>query len=282
VDFCTPPAFSGGRGYAVGIFGADMTKKDFALYCLDPYSGRLLWKSNLFQTASSPAQMNYSMPADNTAQLPLADGGDLYITTNEGATMCVSALDGRIEWLVKYVVSQCTFMPFSPAPQMYWYEIRPQLAEGVLLAAAGDCRLLNAHDPATGEILWKWDNADMLCRYVLGANEGILYLAGDYIVPLGLKSGKLLAFPQAFHVPSLIGRPCMSDGHIYAPARGGILTYDLKSLKLASIFSFKTMSPVANVEELAFGKEEYTGNLAICDGMLVALNPGRISAFGRK
>ncbi len=287
ISFCTPPLCLAGNAYAVGYMPNPHKKSNsYSLYCLDNTTGRMRWEVPLYQTESVLERYGLDPRLRGRALMPSSDGIRIFVATDDGASICVNAIDGRIDWATKYPVrdsrNRYGYYPSAPAPAKYWSGMGSVHSDGVVLVTAADSRWLFAHDADSGKVLWKWDNKARTVDYIFGVRDSKVILCGEYLTVLDIKTGD---FVKSIRVPYprdsfICGRICASDTCLYWPTTKGIMIYELSGFKLRSAFSFKTMAGVRSPEDIGGEKAEYSGNLILAGDRLVAVSDRRITFYG--
>ena len=286
VSFCTPPMCSFGRAYAVG-YRAHIQQESLhllVLFCLDVRNGRVINETELYHSDCAITNRVFAAWLCGRALMPSTDGVRIFITTDDGATICVNSIDGRIEWAVRYPVRQVSdYRRQGEDPGTdYWACEKSFYADGVVLSAAADSRWLFAHDADTGEVLWGWDNKARTVNYVFDVRNSQVRLCGEFMVTLDLKTGREIDTTHIEHPEKSIicGRICASENLIYWPTQRGIMAYDTRNSKLLKGFAFQTMKPISDPDDIAEPNMEYAGNLILAGNRLVAVSERRITFYG--
>ncbi len=286
ISFCTPPLCLSGKAYAVGYNPHPQKKSNrYSLYCMDCMTGRVLWEAPLYQNECIIEEGVFDTRLRGRALMPSTDGTRIFVATDDGASLCVNTIDGRIDWATKYPVKRL-MDEYSRYEEdynkTYWSGMRSVYADGILLVTAADSRWLFAHDADSGEVLWKWDNKARTVDYIFGVRDSKVILCGEYLAMFDLKTGRPIKKMRVPYPPNsfICGRICASDTCLYWPTKQGIMVYDLRNFKLRAAFSFKTMKAARNVGDMGEAKEEYSGNLILVGDKLVSVSDKRITFYG--
>jgi outer membrane protein assembly factor BamB len=208
----------------------------FTLFCLEPGSGQVLWKMPIHSGGTDFARP----PA-----VPLVAGdGLVYYLTNAGAVAAVDAINGRLRWIRRYERSD----PHDSPPRLAGRVNRsinygmpqersiegfaastPILVGGRLVIAPADGTVILGLDAATGEMLWlnpkkrgsrESHFAASELDYVVGHNGHNLYMAGDWLQCIEIRSGIRL---WERRVDKFNGRGVVTADAVYLPSDGYLM-----------------------------------------------------------
>jgi outer membrane protein assembly factor BamB len=111
------------------------------LFCLDPETGRLLWKQKFL----APADNNYGQGNRAT---PAIDGERVYTYSRTGVVRCHALYDGRLEWEFDTASLACTNAEWGSAGSPFIYRDK-------VIVHAGGAALAVALDKKTGALAWR-------------------------------------------------------------------------------------------------------------------------------
>lgn len=139
------PVVSGGRVYLTSAIAGENEPAGLFLLCHESSTGRLLWRTEIFSAAESPAQPAHdrSLPASPT---PLVEGDRIYVYFGHHGAAAVDPT-GRIVW-------RNSRLRFDPVPPNGGSPI----LVGDLLVYVADCATapsVTALDKRTGQIRWR-------------------------------------------------------------------------------------------------------------------------------
>lgn len=142
---------------------------DGYLYCLDEYSGNLLWK---YRTEGS------------VTSSPVISNNKIYFSSKDGFLYCVHASDGKQQW--KFSLGEDLFYRW----EFDYYMSSPAILDGVVYIGSGDGNLY-AVNSENGKFLWKYFTGARI-RSTPAIADGVLYF-GDFagkLYALNLKTQK--------------------------------------------------------------------------------------------
>lgn len=248
----------------------------------DRSQGRLKWQTRICSAATLGG-----IELDELTHLLVTRGsGRLYLNTNAGVVAAVSAIDGRLLWLVKYPRAPARGTTATAAEQHWFRDLTPCLAwKDRLIVAPADCERIFALDSATGQLAWALPAgaADDVV-HLLGVENDVLVASGDVLYWIDAYTGGVLTqFPriepggagQALHFPRGFGRGIMADGHIWWPTRESIFMFD--AVPLHSAFGQR---PHLAREIPLLPRGVSGGNLLLVGGVMLIATGDRLVAFG--
>ncbi|MCZ6684300.1 MAG: PQQ-binding-like beta-propeller repeat protein, partial [Planctomycetota bacterium] len=140
-----------------------------------------------------------------------------------------------------------------------WLASPPVVVGGLVLLAPHDSEELLAFDRTTGELRWQFDRNRH--RYIVGANDRVVVVAGRKVTAVDLETGKA-AWSFDDHRPT--GRPALSGDRVLVPTKEGLLALSAENGK-----------PVGD----AARSKSVLGNLLVADGALYSISVHDISKF---
>ncbi|HBP16580.1 MAG TPA: hypothetical protein DEA08_02145 [Planctomycetes bacterium] len=236
-SFPATPTAHEGRVYASGWSIEGYVNANVA--CFDLRTGEPIW-----WTLSASGQVEQTMFGEQAMEplcVPLAlHDGVIYQPTSLG---CVAALDadtGRPLWVTEYDAIEVRPPQgyYADRRNIIWENTAPVVEDGTLVVAPLDSTAFYGFDLATGKRTWKaaqrlgrrGDEGEV--RYVMGAKEGRIVLAGGHDVRcVEVRSGRL-RWRQTLNTPTVAGRGCIVGRTVCVPLDDGtVVTYDLMSGK---------------------------------------------------
>ena len=187
-NFCGVPVVSGDTLFAIA---SKQNQAKFEIVALDVENGKMRWSSELGTPTSGQSFRG-------TQQLPspqlVVDGSNIFVLTNNGATLCVDADTHGVKWAVKTdappVMDRENMMMFSDdSPQT---KVEPNGTilshDGLLYLKEKSARMLYAVDPSGPTMLWKRP---------LGKDTGVAAFEGDRLLTVGTDAGAIGAGDHA-------------------------------------------------------------------------------------
>jgi outer membrane protein assembly factor BamB len=183
-------------------------------------NGKLLWSTHLGTHQADQSQMFYRRTSQPSLVL---HAGRVLVDTHAGALVAVDVRGGAIDWGMIYE-SQ---MPDTN----YWYNQAhtlttvgaPQFADNVLYFKGMRSPRLYAVDLSGPKVLWKRPVSDS--AMFIGADRDKLYLGGEEVLAIDLKSQKL---KWATRLPIATGwiKPLLTKQHVYQFTQRGVFELD--------------------------------------------------------
>lgn len=210
----------------------------------------------------------------NAVLQPTVVDGTIYIPTGGGLLIALNAADFSLRWLTTYERSnmfssvdfgrQQVFIAGMTRLRAYsqpdeWLCSPPVVSRGLVLLAPHDSESLLAFDRATGEGRWQFDRDRH--RYIVGANDRVVIIAGRKVTAVDLETGKA-AWSFDEHRPT--GRPALSGDRVLVSTTDGLVVLNVDDGK-----------PVGDVAR----SESVLGNLLVADGALFSISVNDIAKF---
>jgi len=246
---------------------------EFSVACLDAATGGLLWMRD------AGTSRGFVEDHQNRVShlLLTAGGGKLYLATDAGAILALSARDGRLEWAVTYEsLTPSRNLNFSNHLQQGL--LPPLFHEGLLFVAPNDCSRLFCIEADSGRVRWQLRHPDPdrwrhLLGVVPGGTQGRLIVSGRALWSIDIEThevvyGRPNGPRNLASVEQGYGRGVLVDNVILFPVREAIQVVDAAT--------------GMRIEEksLQFGPAPETGgNLVACRGMLLIAQPERLVAY---
>ena len=181
-NFCGIPVVGGDTFFAIV---SKQNQAKFEIVALDVETGKLRWASELgTPTAGQSFRGTQQLPSPQLA----VDGSNIFVLTNNGATLCVDADTHAVKWAVKTdappVLDRENMMFFSDdTPQT---KIEPAGAivahDGRLYLKEKSARMLYAVDPSGPTMLWKRP---------LGKDTGVAAVDDGRLLTIGAEAGSI-------------------------------------------------------------------------------------------
>ena len=227
------------------------------VYALESETGKTLWRSFL---ANEPAEYC----SGNSPVAIAVEGGDAYVASGAGLIFSIDAISGALNWAIAYMRSaeiedaaenrRFRRTMENPSDMLIGWEEEIVIPHGQTLIFAGsDYDALAAFDRRTGELLWDTPRVPVLgdaaSRYVLGVNNGRVFVAGDEVVRCYKATGGKLLWKR--RIDRSYARGILTADGIYIPQMGHIAVLspeDGKVIKRISVESGgEENEPVGNL-----------------------------------
>ncbi len=240
---------------------------EFALLSLDVETGTVNWLRPI-----GSARPVFEEAVNRVSHLLLTAGeGRLYLSTDEGAIVCLSPHDGSVQWAVTYESESVEFHHSAPAhlqtgllPPLFWH--------GLLFVAPNDSRQLFCLDARTGRVLWQRESRDrvrQLIGVVQSSNRKRLITAGNSLVAYDVDTGDPgWRLTQSEPARQGYGEAVLSGSSLYWPTREVLFQVDPATGDLQREILLHTPDSARS-----------GGNLAVAGGILVVVEPNAISAY---
>ncbi len=234
-----------------------------------PHDGKILWKTEV-GTFRQGQQMYYYYMPDNTPQPRLVyRAGAIYLETHVGVLARLDAESGTLDWGYAYKTDAASsgnrFFYYMPQEPQATGEKPLQSGEALLIKGAQSERLA-AVEPNQMKILW--DRPITKASRLLGADSRMLYLGGDELSAIDLKTRKLV---WATRLPgsSMSGRVLVGRDSLWQLTPRGIYEIDLQTGNVRRIFRGNDLGSAG-------------GDLVLTDRWLLAVSNRTISAYPRR
>ncbi len=250
------PTVVGGHIY---LATADRVKQTQSVLCLDRYTGKLVWQTEVHSNQADPGKQSHSSAASSTVA---CDGERLFINfLNAGAVHTTAlGLDGNILWQ-RRVCDFVTHQGFGSSPVIHeslvlvsadhrgggviagldrktgrviWSEPRPKLpnytspsvvqAGGRTQMVLAGCNLITSLDPATGQKLWEVNGSTEEC-VVTAVTDGVRVFTGggypkNHTVAIVADGSGRIAWQNGARV--YVPSMIAKAGHLYAVLDAGV------------------------------------------------------------
>jgi outer membrane protein assembly factor BamB len=203
------------------------------------------------------------------------DGETIFLCTSIGAVCALNASTGSVRWITEYsqIPLQGTRGFYTQPRTLSFANCPPIVTGNTLIAAPLDSRYVHAFDTLTGKIRWRvrYDDYDSNLKYVVGVFGENVILAGNQVVAIDLRSGKLRWKAPEAPALTLLGRPAIGGSLVYLPTPDEILLIDAKTGKLSS-----EDQPSARTEEYE------PGNITIFSDGILTTSKDKITFYEAK
>jgi outer membrane protein assembly factor BamB len=234
-----------------------------------PHDGKIVWKTEVGTFRQGQQNFFYYMPDTSPQPRLIYRAGAVYLDTHVGVLARLDAESGAFDWGYGYKTA-----PFQAGYMYYYYMPREPQAVGGPPLQTGEAFLvkgtqserLYAVEPNKMKVLW--ERPITKSSRLLGVDDDTVYLGGDELSALDLKTRKLL---WATRVPngSMDGRVLVRPDGLWQLTSRGIYEIDPKSGDVRRIFRGKDLGSVG-------------GDLLLTDGWLLAVSNRTISAYPRR
>lgn len=245
------PVVDGGLLYCAATFAA--TPVDPVAHwvvCLDARTGREVWRT--FVASGIPEINLFGNSTRESVPLSVTVSGDRILAcTNLGVVACLDRTDGGLLWARRYPrfrvepIRDAYEIPRNPVS---WLQSPIYLAKDPadgrekVVVAPLDGPFVFCLSADDGEILWQFPRPERVrehdaeFRYIVGVRDGVVYLSGDSVMALGLKSAKRI-WDERMALPSApIGRGLVGQDGVYFPLKSGLLRLGLKDAAQGKAF----------------------------------------------
>lgn len=255
--FCAAPVQAGSKLIAPYRIGGD-----FGLAVLER-DGTLVRTVLLGSGRASLFPMNGVLP-------PAVHDGTIYVQTGAGLFFALDEHDFSLRWLTKYDTlergrdfrtrGQWMFDDRVSVPQPdQWLSSPPVISSGVVVLTAHDADYLFGFDLDTGVEKWRVSRSGH--RYLIGADESNVFMAGSKITAISLDKGETRWTTTRLH-PT--GRPIICGGDILTPTPTGLV-------RISTATGDSIGDTLATRDSL--------GNLFAMDGALYSVSAHQVSKY---
>ncbi|MCZ6688936.1 MAG: PQQ-binding-like beta-propeller repeat protein [Planctomycetota bacterium] len=282
--FAAPPTAWEGRLYV------PVEKQgQLLVVAMDPQNGEFLWQTFI---CGSPGNQRVQAFTPVTV-----DGGLVYVLSSSGAVAAVDAVDGALEWVVRYKRSAKNGMGAMMRVQggrvrlrnrggrqwvgvaglsltdatRLWIPTPPVARNGRVIVSPCDSEHLLCLDGRTGDLLWRREK-EKRCSYLLGVTSDRVVVGGNWIYAYDLSTGKLKWLSdlrEEYH-----GRGVASEKFVYVPLKSKVIRIELGGGKREVDYDLVHLNAAGNREDPG-----EIGNLILVEGTLLAADTDFIHAF---
>lgn len=282
VNVVGPPVIVGNR---VLVPTARMRGRiEFHVGCFDLETGATLWYTPLI-TGQRELNM-FGREEEEFCAPPVVVAQDrVVVQTQLGTVACLDLFTGDVLWQSLYPqlpISKPNY--YRPgAMASVWHNAPPAVTERTVVSTPLDCRYLMGFDLETGAVLWQLDHGALskalatsppgnTLRYLVGADDGHVYLAGRQVASFTSSTGDLAnapptllhwSWPAEGRLASRQPRAVMDSERLYVPRESTLVALDRATGRL----------------ETEFDWEGHRGNLLLSDGQLFSLGPRQLWGF---
>jgi outer membrane protein assembly factor BamB len=236
---------------------------------IQPHDGKVLWKTEVGTFRQGQQYYYYYMPDTSPQPRLVYRAGAIYLDTHVGVLARLDTESGAFDWGYGYKTA-----PFQSGYRFYYYmQQEPQAVGGpplqtgeAFLVKGTQSERLYAVEPNKMKVLW--ERPITKTSRLLGVDDNAVYLGGDELSAVDLKTRKLL---WATRVPngSMDGRVLVRPDGLWQLTSRGIYEIDPKSGDVRRIFRGKDLGAVG-------------GDLLLTDRWLLAVSNRTISAYPRR
>jgi outer membrane protein assembly factor BamB len=236
---------------------------------IQPHDGKVLWKTEVGTFRQGQQMYFYYMPDTSPQPRLVYRAGAIYLDTHVGVLARLDTETGAFDWGYGYKTA-----PFQAGYRFYYYLPQEpqavggpplQTAEAFLVKGTQSDRLY-AVEPNKMKVLW--ERPITKASRLLGVDDNAIYLGGDELSAVDLKTRKLL---WATRLPngSMDGRVLVRADGLWQLTSRGIYEIDPKSGDVRRIFRGKDLGSAG-------------GDLLLTDRWLLAVSNRTISAYPRQ
>jgi outer membrane protein assembly factor BamB len=236
---------------------------------IQPHDGKVLWKTEIGTFRQGQMFFYYAMR--DTAPQPrlVYRAGSVYADTHVGVLARLDAENGALDWGYGYKTER-----FQTGYRFFYYQPQAAEAKGGNPLESGEAFLvkgmqserLYAVEPNRMKVLW--ERPITKASRLLGVDSSAVYLGGEEISALELKTRKLL---WATRLPggSMESRVLVRPDGLWQLTQRGIFELDPQSGTVRRIFRGSDLGSVG-------------GDLVLSDSWLLAISNRTISAYPRR
>jgi tetratricopeptide (TPR) repeat protein len=235
---------------------------------IQPHDGKVLWKTEVGTFRQGQQMYFYYMPDTSPQPRLVYRAGAIYLDTHVGVLARLDTETGAFDWGYGYKTA-----PFQSGYRFYYYmRQEPQAVGGpplqtgeAFLVKGTQSERLYAVEPNKMKVLW--ERPITKASRLLGVDDNAVYLGGDELSAVDLKTRKLL---WATRLPngSMDGRVLVRADGLWQLTSRGIYDIDPKSGDVRRIFRGKDLGSAG-------------GDLLLTDRWLLAVSNRTISAYPR-
>jgi outer membrane protein assembly factor BamB len=236
---------------------------------IQPHDGKVLWKAEIGTFRQGQQFFFYSMRDTSPQPRLVYRAGAIYVDTHVGVLARLDADSGAFDWGYGYKTA-----PFQSGYRFFYYQPQEPQATGGKPLQTGEAFLIKgmqserlyAVEPNRMKVLW--ERPITKASRLLGVDDNAVYLGGDELCALDLKTRKLLwatRLPNGSMEGSVLVRP---DG-LWQLTPRGIFEIDPRSGTVRRIFRGNDLGSVG-------------GDLLLADRWLLAVSNRTISAYPRR
>ncbi len=278
-SFEGPPLFDGAYLYVAMRYNDARPQSHVA--CYEPQANgtaTLRWR-RLICAAESPGRGSVE---EITHNLLTMIEGRLYLNTNLGAVACLTADDGRLQWLTTYRRARRT----DPSAH-YFRDLNPCVYErGTLFVAPSDCPSVLAIDAVTGQLRWASPSRLSDIVHLLGVAHGQLIAGGKQLWWLDAETGKVVQhFPDNLTQSLGYGRGLLVGDSVVWPTREFLYVFDQQQKSSARLSGNASSMPRASREPIRWSEHAAGlsgGNIVAAGEYVLVATADKLWAFGPK
>ncbi len=250
VQFLSTPIEANGRLWVPYLQGSDLY-----VGVLGPTDGAVVQTIHLGSAQEIPDVGEPLTPPT------LADGA-VYIPTGFGAVYSVDVDQRATRWAFVYETRLNPGRRTHPGMMRFWIAAPPVVTGGTVLVTPTDSPEMIALNSNSGEL--EWSRSVEGCNYMIGADQGHVWLGGRRITCLQMTDGAPLWTTHLVGVPT--GKAAICGDRIQVPTADGLITLDALSGELIHQVRIPDGQPPL-------------GNLTCMGTALFSLDPSSIRRF---
>lgn len=245
------PIVDGDRLYCAATYWATpVDPAEHWVVCLDARTGKELWKT--FVASGIPEINLFGNTTRESVPHALTLSGDRILAcTNLGVIACLDRTDGGVLWARRYPrfrvepIRDAYEIPRNPVS---WLQSPIYLAKDPsdgrqkVVVAPLDGPFLLCLSAEDGELLWQFPRPERVrendpdFRYIVGVRDGVIYLSGDGVMAVDLRSAKRI-WDERMVLPSApLGRGLVGADGVYLPLKSGMIRLGFKDANAGKTF----------------------------------------------
>lgn len=221
------PLIHGGRMFVVVRKRKPFGFEAGFLMRLDPRTGRTVWTTHVGEAATG--SYGYRRP---TLTHAAARGDRVFLQTNLGTVVAVSATTGRVAWLRRYETGRSDDMAGLGPSRLNrqarsWHYQPTTLWRHAVICAPLDCEAILVLDQNDGREISTipFTNVHMP-QYIAGVHGDLLYAVGAQVVAWDLRKAAI-AWARPLAAGQILGRGMLATSGVFIPTTDGLLRYPL-------------------------------------------------------
>jgi outer membrane protein assembly factor BamB/tetratricopeptide (TPR) repeat protein len=229
LSFTAAPTPFGGRLYVPAVLQR-LSQDPYQRYvlCLDPESGRVLWKTYVLSGGTEINLFGNSIREAVASKLAVT-ADRIFDCTNLGAVAALDRETGALEWIARY--RQLPVRPtrqFPPPRNGLTWRNNPVVAtDEAVIATPVDSEDLVALDPANGRTLYRIEQPRHRVNAIYGVRGSTLVLGGDFVRLFDLATGRILTQIEPFNRARGAGTGTIAGSRVFHPTEAGLSILDL-------------------------------------------------------
>ncbi|KAF0240732.1 MAG: hypothetical protein FD180_4790, partial [Planctomycetota bacterium] len=245
------PVVDGDRLYCAATHWAtQVDPTEHWVVCLEAKTGKEIWRT--FVASGIPEINLFGNSTRESIPHALTVSGDRILTcTNLGVVACLDRTDGGLLWARRYPrfrvqpIMDAYDIPRNPVTWLQspiYVAKDPSDGKQKVVVAPMDGPFLLCLSAEDGEMIWRIPRPELVrendpdYRYIVGVRDGVIYLSGESVMAIELKSAKRLWSDRLELASPPSGRGLVASDGVYLPLRTGLLRLGFKDASAGKQF----------------------------------------------